>query len=168
AATTAASMVASMASGVADDAGVADAAHGRRVAPVVSMALPAFRPTSSAAIESPLVRSRADLGTGRMRERRQVRRGATVRVPLTITNGTNRAQRGLMLRSSDLMSSQADRIPSDAVSFSPPRLDLPPRGRTVVTAAIDVPSGARPGSYTARVYAPNHEGVETILTFSVR
>ena len=132
------------------------------------MVLPSFPRLTGASIASPLVRSRADLGTGRMRQRHQIRQGAALHVPLTVTNGANRAQKGLTLRSSDLISSRGHRIPSDAVRFSPPRMDLAPKGRAIVTATISVPAGAPAGSYTARIYGPNHEGVETTLTVNVR
>lgn len=183
AAQAAATMVASMMSGAGGGSGGAGVAGGpgrdaegaefpgrpmAHMTPMVAMAMPRLALAPDASVTSPLVRSRADLGTGRLRERRAVHHGAAFRVPMTVTNGTNRPLKGLTLRSSDLVSSKADRIPSGAVSFDPPRLDLARGARAVVTATIEVPADARPGSYTGRVYGPNHQGVETILSFSVR
>jgi len=131
-------------------------------------AMPLFSRITGPSITSAFVRSRADLGTGRMRAQQQVRPGAPLRVVLTVTNAAKRVQKGVTLRSSDGISSRGDRIAGGAVTFAPQAFDLAPRGRVVVTATIDVPPDARSGSYTARIFDPNHDGVETILTFEVR
>jgi hypothetical protein len=69
--------------------------------------------------------------------------------------------------SSDLLSDSGASIPSFAISFEPAMLNLGSRQQGVVTANIDVPPQAIPGSYSGLVQAAGLAQVKAVITVEV-
>jgi hypothetical protein len=92
--------------------------------------------------------------------------GGSASVPLRIENLEDRAA-NVCFYSSDLQGDGGRSIPSFAVSFDPPALDIGPGQRALVTAKIDVPPQAIPGAYSGLIQAAGAPGMKAVITVDI-
>ena len=87
-------------------------------------------------------------------------------MPLQIENLEDRAV-CLSFYSTDLLSDNGGSIPSFAVSFDPPALDVGGAQQGVVTAKVNVPQQTIPGTYSGLVQAIGLPGAKAVITVEV-
>jgi hypothetical protein len=96
------------------------------------------------------------------------RAGGTTSGSLDVTNRSENAFDPKSLRCDDLFGTGSRRVRDVAVTFE--QVDgnvIPPRGTARVRCTVHVPAGAEPGKYTGLIEAPDHPGVQLLVSLTV-
>jgi hypothetical protein len=93
--------------------------------------------------------------------------GGVATIPMTLENESGRPTDVIDLFSSDLISSEGQRIQAKQISFSPEKLVIEPQKHALVTVQVQVPSDTPPGTYSGLLQASKLEQLRAVLSIRI-